>query len=150
MKPIVVAAAVVASAALLRDARAEEVTYTKHIRPLVEARCSACHGGDSPEYPEFKADARRYEAESKGPRLDGHTYLGYFAGWPDTGALMRRLDDGKARKDGKPGNMYEHLGDTEAERQRNLALFKAWVGHWTLKRWPEVTKEELGRLKLKY
>jgi hypothetical protein len=29
--------------------------------------------------------------------------------WPDIGALIRRLDDGKGSKDGKPGNMYQHL-----------------------------------------
>lgn len=43
----------------------------------------------------------------------------------NTGAMMRRLDDGKGAKDGKPGNMYQHLGGTEEERQKNLALFKA-------------------------
>lgn len=150
MKSIGGAVALLVSAAIPPDARAEEVRYTTHIRPIVEARCSACHGSDSPEYPEFEAHAKKYEAASKGPRLDGHTYLGSFVGWPDSGALMRRLDDGKSTKDGKPGNMYEHLGDTEAERQKNLALFKAWVGHWSPKRWPEVTKEELDRLKLKY
>ncbi|MRR36663.1 cytochrome C, partial [bacterium] len=70
--------------------------------------------------------------------------------WPDTGALMRRLDDGKNAKEGKPGNMYKHLGTTEEERQKNLALFKAWVGNWNLKKWPEVTKEELDGVKVKY
>jgi cytochrome c5 len=150
MKTIAAALAVLVSAALAPAARGEEVRYTTHIRPIFEARCSACHGSDSPEYPEFKAHAKKYEAESKGPRMDSHTYLGYFVGWPDSGALMRRLDDGKSRKDGKPGSMYEHLGDAEPERQKNLALFKAWIGHWNLKPWPAVTKQELDRLKLKY
>jgi hypothetical protein len=71
---------------------------------------------------------------------------------------MRRLDDGKATADGKAGNMYENLGDDDEERQRNLKLFKAWVGQdaWNMKRWnargdvPGITKEELSRLKLKY
>ena len=71
---------------------------------------------------------------------------------------MRRLDDGKSTKDGKPGNMYEYLGDDARERQKHLNVFKAWVGEdaWTLKRWnargdvPGVTKEEIARMKLKY
>ncbi|MCK7501111.1 MAG: hypothetical protein MZW92_71545 [Comamonadaceae bacterium] len=53
---------------------------------------------------------------------------------------MRRLDDGKNTKDGKPGNMLQYLGASDEERLKNLGLFKAWVGNWTLKRWPEITK----------
>jgi hypothetical protein len=63
---------------------------------------------------------------------------------------MRRLDDGKGSKDGKPGNMYQHLGDTEKERQQNLGQFKEWVGSWSLKRLPETTKEELSSIKATY
>ena len=40
--------------------------------------------------------------------------------------------------------MYKHVGTTEEERQKNLALFKLW---WNLKK---VAKEELGRVKVKY
>ena len=53
-------------------------------------------------------------------------------------------------KDGKPGNMNKDLGKTDAEIAKNLALFKAWVGNWTLKRWKEITKEELGGIKVPY
>ena len=65
---------------------------------------------------------------------------------------MRRLDDGKNAKDGKPGNMYTTLGATEAERQKNLARFKEWIGKdaWTLKRRDAITKEELARIQAKY
>lgn len=71
---------------------------------------------------------------------------------------MRRLDDGANTPDKKPGNMYEQLGATDAERKANLALIKAWVGEgaWNLQRWkkrgqvPAITKEELDKLKLKY
>ena len=60
--------------------------------------------------------------------------------WPATGALMRRLDDGKSGANGKPGNMYENLGDTDAERAANLAKIKAWLGEgtWNLNRWKQV------------
>jgi hypothetical protein len=71
---------------------------------------------------------------------------------------MRRLDDGKASPGGKPGNMYRYLGGDEQERQKNLAVFKAWVGEggWNLNRWaargdvPAVTKDQLDKLKLAY
>lgn len=46
--------------------------------------------------------------------------------------------------------MYENLGDTPAERKANLEKFKAWVGNWNLKRWKDVTKEELNTLIIKY
>lgn len=129
---------------------ADEVTYLKHIKPVLDARCTACHGPDSPEYPEFRENRKKYEEISKGPRMDTYAHVIYFVGWPDTGALMRRLDDGKKTKDGKPGNMYEYLGDTEKERQENLKLFKDWVGNWTLKRWDEITKDDLNQIKIKY
>ncbi|MBT9537978.1 MAG: hypothetical protein IVZ94_07575 [Nitrospirae bacterium] len=63
---------------------------------------------------------------------------------------MRRLDDGKNTKDGKPGNMYQYLGSTEEERQQNLKLFKDWVGNWTLKKRKDITKEEMEGIKVKY
>ena len=37
--------------------------------------------------------------------MDTYADLIFFVGWPDTGALMRRLDDGKTAADGKPGNV---------------------------------------------
>jgi hypothetical protein len=136
--------------ALPFTAQAGEVKYTTHIKKIVDANCIGCHGADSPEYPAFKADKEKYEAASKGPRMDSYTYLIYYIGWPDNGAMMRRLDNGKNTKDGKPGNMYQYLGSTDEERQKNFALFKEWVGNWNLKRWPEVTKEDLDALKIKY
>ena len=129
---------------------AEDVGYMKQIKPVFESKCAACHGQDSPEYPAFKEEKKKFEGKMKGPRMDNYTHLIFFVGWPDNGALMRRLDDGKSTKDGKAGNMYQYLGGTEEERQKNLSLFKEWVGNWTLKRWPEITKEDLNGLKLKY
>lgn len=82
-----------------------------------------------------------------------------FIAWPDTGALMRRLDDGKnPLAGGKPGNMYLYLGATDEERVKNLALIKTWVGNdaWNLNRWeargvvPGVSKEQLTKIKLNY
>ncbi len=129
---------------------AEEIRYKERVKPIFDARCMACHGADAPEYPEFKAHKERHVREQKGPRMDTYTHLIFFVGWPDTGALMRRLDDGKNTKDGKPGNMYVYLGQTEEQRQRNLSIFKGWVGNWSLKRWSEISKEELEAMKLAY
>ncbi len=128
----------------------DEITYEKHIKPIFDTKCIGCHGTGSPEYPEFKENQKKYQEMFKGPRMDTYTYMIFFVGWPDTGALMRRLDDGKNTKDGKPGNMYQYLGATEEERQKNIDLFKGWIGNWILKRWSDATKEELNGIKVKY
>jgi len=139
-------------------ALADDVTYRKDIRPLWQAKCSACHGAASPYLGEFMEDQEKFKQLQKGPRMDTYADLIFYVGWPDTGALMRRLDDGKNVKDGKPGNMYLYLGQTDDERKKNLNIFKSWVGEdaWTHKRWnakgetPAVTKEELSKIKVKY
>ncbi len=129
---------------------AGDVTWSQHIKPLFDSRCAACHGADAPEYPAFKKDKDTWLSKGIGPRMDTYTHLVYFTGWPDTGALMRRLDDGANGKDGKAGNMYQHLGDNDAERQANLALFKSWVGNWTPKRFDALTKDDLAAIKIPY
>lgn len=125
-------------------AHAEEVTWRQHIKPLFDARCLACHGPGAPEYKGFKEDKEGWMAKGVGPRMDTYSHLVYFTGWPDTGALMRRLDDAK------PGNMYQHLGDSDQERQQNLALFKAWVGNWTLNKWAAASKDDLDGITVPY
>ena len=135
---------------LSSHAWSEEITYRKHIKPIFDAKCTGCHGAGSPEYPEFKENQKKYQGMFKGPRMDAYTYLIIFVGWPDTGALMRRLDDGKNTKDGKQGNMYQYLGATAEEREINLGLFKDWVGNWTLERWREIGKEKLDAIKVGY
>ncbi len=143
---------------LCAPAFAADVTYQKDIFPIWDAQCSACHGAQSPYIGDFLKDEGKYIKQLKGPRMDTYANLIYFVGWPDTGALMRRLDDGLGRADRKPGNMYEHLGDTDAERQANFKLFKAWVGEegWTHKHWdaaggvPGISRAELEKIKVKY
>lgn len=133
------------------SARASEISYSGQIQALVAARCSACHGREAaPEYYAFKKEKTKWLAKGQGMKMDTYSHLIFFTAWPDTGALMRRLDDGKGAKDGKPGNMYTHLGVDEDERQKNLALFKEWVGNWTLKRWSEITKEEMNSITVRY
>jgi hypothetical protein len=137
---------------------AQDITYRKHIRPLVEQKCGACHGANAPYFGDFEEDKKKFESQLKGPRMDTYADLLFFVGWPDTGAIMRRLDDGKGAPDGKPGNMYKYLGATEEERQKNLNLFKGWVGvdAWKLNRWeargkvPAISKEDMDKMKVKY
>lgn len=144
----------------LGSATAGDITYREHIKPLWDKQCSTCHDSNAPYLGEYKEDKKKYKAMMKGPRMDTYADLIFFMGWPDTGALMRRLDDGSSdyAKGGKPGNMYEYLGSSEKERQKNLSQFKAWVGEggWNLNRWkrrgdvPGVTKEQLDKIKVKY
>jgi len=138
-------------------ALAQDATYRKDIKPIFDQKCAACHGAASPNLQEFLENQKKFEAAMKGPRMDTYADLIMLIGWPDTGAVMRRLDDGKSAG-GKPGNMYQFLGATEEERQKNLQTFKAWVGPegWILKRWnargnvPGITKEELDKIRVKY
>ncbi len=137
---------------------AADITYRKDIRPLWGQKCAPCHGKDSPYLGDFLEKEDKYKKLMKGPRMDTYADLISFVGWPDTGAIMRRLDDGRNTRDGKPGNMYQYLGGTEAERQKNFKVFRAWVGEeaWIHKRWdakgdmPGVTKEELAKIRVKY
>ena len=147
-----------ACATFALPALADDVTYRKDIQPLIKAQCSECHGSDSPTLAEFLLDQEKYKKDKLGPRLDTYADLLQLIGWPDTGAFMRRLDDGSSTADKKPGNMYKELGSNDAERAANLKLIKAWLGEggWNLNRWkargdvPAITKEQLDKLQLKY
>ncbi len=140
-------------------ASAQEVSYRGVIAPLWQSKCIACHGANSPERADFLLDEKGFAEKSQGPRMDSYERFIAFIAWPDTGALMRRLDDGTSRHaGGKPGNMYLYLGSTDAERAANLKLVKAWVGDgaWNLNRWsqrgdvPAVSKEQLDKIEVKY
>jgi len=126
---------------------AEGVTYEKDIKGIIAKQCLICHGSDSPAMEEFKRDQEGYKKKMTGPRADTYGNLMVMVNGSDTGALMRRLDDGKNTKDGKPGNMYAYLGRADAERSANLETFKKWVGNWTLKRSKELSQGELEAIK---
>ena len=149
MGKILIAVAAIALAGTVQ-AEAAEVTWQKDIKPLFEKQCGSCHGKDSPEHDEFAKDKKGYTAKGVGMRMDTYSHLITYVGWPYTGALIRRLDDGTSREDKKPGNMYEHLGATDADRQANLSIFKAWVGNWNVKRWKDISKDELNSIKVKF
>jgi hypothetical protein len=128
-----------------------QATYQGKISGIFNEKCVDCHGKDAaPEYQVFKKQKDVYMAKGQGMRMDSYTLLSSYVVWPNSGALMRRLDDGSNTKDKKPGNMYIHLGSTTAERAQNLALFKEWVGGWSLKRWKDLSKAELDAMKVPY
>ncbi len=134
------------------QAQAEEVvvSWQKDIKPIFDKNCLGCHGTDSPEHDAFAKDKKGFTDKGIGMRMDTYSHLITYVGWPYTGALIRRLDDGTSRTDKKPGNMYEHLGATEAERKANLNIFKNWVGSWNVKRWKDISKDELSAIKAKF
>ena len=153
MKRTLIAAAL---AGFALSAGAQEPTWRADIAPIVKKGCSECHGVEAPEFGDWMLlpDAKR---KKEGPRMDTYTTFMSYVVWPATGAMQRRLDDG-ANAGGKPGNMYKYLGETDAERAKNLATIKAWLGEgaWNLNRFkaresvPGVTKEQLEKIKAKY
>ena len=147
-----------ACTALATATVAADVSYRTDIRPLIKAQCVECHGDDSPALADFLQEQEKFKKDKQGPRFSTYGELIQLIGWPDSGAFMRRLDDGASSTNKKPGNMYKYLGETDAIRVANLSLLKAWVGDgaWNLNRWekqgdaPAITKEQMDKLKLKY
>lgn len=135
-----------ALAAFSGAAAADSVTYENTVKKILAERCMGCHGAGSPTLAEFDKDKEGWKKKFKGPRFDDYANLMILVKGSDAGALMRRLDDGKNTKDGKPGNMYALLGNTDGERAERLELMKKWVGNWTLKRRNELTKGELAKI----
>jgi hypothetical protein len=132
-----------ALAAVTGSAAAQSVTYENTVQKILAERCMGCHGKDAPALAEFDKDKEGWKKKMKGPRIDSYANLMILVNGSDAGALMRRLDDGKSTKDGKPGNMYVWLGSSDAERAQRLGVMKKWVGNWSLKRRNELTEGEL-------
>ena len=138
------------------SATAQETTWRKDVGPMIAAKCGACHGASMLEYSDWMqlGDDKR---KTVAPRIDSYPTFMTYVVWPGTGAMMRRLDDGKAAG-GKPGNMYQYLGGSDEERAKNLQMVKMWLGDgaWNLNRWkargdvPGVTKEQLEKVQAKY
>ena len=137
------------------SATAQDVTWRKDVQPIVAAKCAGCHGASQPEFAEWMV--RREKEKNLAPRMDSYAHFTNYVVWPATGAMMRRLDDGKAAG-GKPGNMYAFLGVDDAERAANLKTIKAWLGEgaWNLNRWekrdktPGISKDQLDKIKANY
>jgi hypothetical protein len=149
-------ASILLIAGIAVPAIAQELTWRKDIAPIVLMKCGMCHGQNAPEYNDWMllGDEKR---KTVGSRMDSYPHFMSYVLWPATGAMMRRLDDGKAAG-GKPGNMYMFLGGTDAERTASLKTIKDWLGDgaWNLNRWkargdvPGITKEQLDKINAKY
>lgn len=142
--------------AVAASASAQDLTWRKDIQPIIAAKCAGCHGTNQPGFADW--NVQRVTNKNLAPQLVTYAYFMNHVVWPETGAVMRRLDDGKGAADGKPGNMYAFLGADDAERAKNLQTIKAWLGEgaWNLNRWqkrgdtPAITKEQLDKIKAKY
>jgi hypothetical protein len=142
--------------AIAASASAEDLTWQKDIQPIIAAKCAGCHGTGQPGFADW--NVQRKKNKSLAPQLVTYAYFMNHVVWPETGAIMRRLDDGKGAAGGKPGNMYAFLGADDAERAKNLQTIKTWLGKgaWNLNRWkkrgdtPAITKEQLAKIKAKY
>ena len=123
------------------------VTYEKDVKSIIQKRCASCHGSNAPTIDEFEKNKEGFKQQKKGPRMDTYANLMTFVNGKETGALMRRLDDGSNTKDRKPGNMYKWLGATDDERAKNVEIIKKWIGGWTLKRSADITDTERKAIK---
>lgn len=141
MKHVLMVAAAAAALAFAAGAQAE-VTYEGQVKGLIKERCANCHGKGAPTMEEFKKDEDGWKKKMKGPKMESYQNVMVMVNGSDTGAMMRRLDDGA-----KKGNMYNYLGKNDADRAKNHAVFKEWIGGWTLKRKKDITPEELKAIK---
>lgn len=142
MKHVLKVLAAAGALAFAAGAQAE-VTYENSVKKLIAERCANCHGKGAPTMEEFKKDEAGWKKKMKGPKMESYSDVMVLVNGSDTGALMRRLDDA----DGKKGNMYNYLGKNDADRAKNHAVFKEWVGGWTLKRKKDITEAELKAIK---
>lgn len=152
MKPLIKRAsgllALSAMAAFAGAAVAQSVTYQNTVKKVLDERCSACHYASkgAPTMDEFQKNKEAWTKKFKGPKMDDYASLMVMVKGTDAGAFMRRLDDGKSTKDGKPGNMYNYLGKDAKERAERLATMKKWVGSWSLKRRKDLSDAELAAI----
>jgi hypothetical protein len=135
-----------AVSALSGPAVAQSVTYENTVKKIIAERCAACHISGAPSLAEFGKDQEGWKKKMKGPKLDTYENVMMLVKGSDAGAMMRRLDDGKNTKDGKPGNMYNYLGKDAHDRAERLEKVKKWVGSWSLKRRNELSEAELAAI----
>ena len=88
--------------------------------------------------------------------MDTHENKFVLISYSDSGAFIRRHDDGTSQSAGsKSGNMYKHLRQAETERAKTKDVLKARLGEGTWSRnrrevcgdVPAMTKAEMEQLK---
>lgn len=134
---------IIAAMVLLSPLTVYGATYEKDIKPIMASKCLVCHDKDAPTLEEFDKDKEKYKKIIKGPKMENYKNIMMFINGSDAGAMMRRLDDGKNTKDGKPGNMHQYLGSADDERMKNFDVFKKWISSWNLKKKAELSDGEL-------
>ena len=121
--------------------------YQTHIKQLFDVKCLRCHGSTAPEYEQFNVEKDKWVKQGLGMKMDSYRQLANFVVWPNTGAVMRRLDDGKNMtrwKTRQHVSVLRRYREVEGEKSFTVqAVDKNWA--WT-KRLPELTKEEILEL----
>ena len=148
--------AIVALCGLSASVAAQDLTWRKDIQPLIKDNCGACHGASAPNYEEWNLDSQDFEAEKIDHGLDNYADFMRHVVWPATGAIARRLDDGK-NAEGKPGNMHAFLGATDQDRAAPGDV-EELAGRGRMEpqslgsagNLPAITKEQLDKIKAKY
>ena len=144
--------AVLLAAAAASSAGANDLTWRKDIGPMIATRCGTCHGAGAPEYNDGNLIPQ--EKRRSVPRMDSDPHFMSSVVWPATGAMKRRLDDGKAAG-GKSGNLYPYLGSSNEVRAGNLKMLNDWLGDGTCNLnhfkargdMPAITKEQPEKIK---
>jgi len=67
-----------------------------------------------------------------------------------SGAVIRRLDDGRIRKTGSQGTCTSISAPPMKNGRQISPCSKDWIGTWNLKKWPDVTEEEMNGLRMDY
>ena len=145
-RTLLLLAAAGAMGALNGPAAADSVTYENTVKKIFAERCASCHITGAPSMSEFQSNKETWTKKFKGPSMADYKSVMVMVNGTDAGALMRRLDDGKNTKDGKPGNMYNYLGKDAHDRAERLEKIKKWVGNWSLKRRKELSDAELAAI----
>ena len=145
-KTLLLLATAGAMGALSAPAAAQPVTYENSVKKIFAERCAGCHISGAPSMSEFQNNKEAWTKKFKGPSMADYKSVMVMVNGSDAGALMRRLDDGKNTKDGKPGNMYNYLGKDAHDRAERLEKIKKWVGNWSLKRRKELSDAELAAI----
>src|SRR4051794_41110308 len=118
---LLLASAVTCALAVCDPAAAQDVTFEKHIRPILKANCFQCHG--EAEEHKGKLDVRLARLMAKG----GESGAAIVPGKPEESLLFRRVRDGEMPE-----------GDKKLTKEQ-VALIGQWIagGAKTIRPQPE-------------
>ncbi|MDX1564152.1 MAG: DUF1553 domain-containing protein [Phycisphaeraceae bacterium] len=108
----------------------DQISFNRHIRPILSENCFACHGPDAHERKaKLRLDVR---TSAVAPRKDGRVVV---AGKPAQSLLIQRINDPDPQIRMPPPETHKHL----SERQK--ALLEKWIkqGAEYQKHWSFIT-----------